>query len=308
MNPSRLFIERPVATTLLMFAILLVGVVAYRFLPLSALPEVDYPTIQVQTFYPGASPEVMTSSVTAPLERQFGQMPSLTQMMSQSSAGASVITLRFGLDIALDIAEQEVQAAINAAGNLLPADLPAPPIYAKVNPADAPILTLGVTSKTLKLTDVEDIVESRLAPKLVAASRRRPGVDLRRAAAGGAHPRQSARARRLRPQSRRPAHDHRQPQRQHAEGQFRRPVAVLRHQRQRPDPRSQRLPQLGRRLPQRRAGAAHRRRRRVEIGAENDAAVGVDEPDAGAASSTSSASRAPTSSRSSTASRSCCRR
>ena len=174
MNPSRLFIERPVATTLLMFAILMVGVAAYRFLPLSALPEVDYPTIQVQTFYPGASPEVMTSSVTAPLERQFGQMPSLTQMMSQSSAGASVITLRFSLDIGLDIAEQEVQAAINAAGNLLPSDLPAPPIYAKVNPADAPILTLGVTSKTLKLTDVEDVVESRLAPKLAQL----PGVGL----------------------------------------------------------------------------------------------------------------------------------
>ncbi len=174
MNPSRLFIERPVATTLLMAAILLLGVVAYKFLPLSALPEVDYPTIQVQTFYPGASPEVMTSSVTAPLERQFGQMPSLTQMMSQSSAGASVITLRFGLDIGLDIAEQEVQAAINAAGNLLPADLPAPPIYAKVNPADAPILTLGVTSKTLKLTEVEDVVEGRLLPKLAQL----PGVGL----------------------------------------------------------------------------------------------------------------------------------
>ncbi len=174
MNPSRLFIERPVATTLLMIAILMVGVVAYRFLPLSALPEVDYPTIQVQTFYPGASPEVMTSSVTAPLERQFGQMPSLAQMMSQSSAGSSVITLRFSLDLNLDIAEQEVQAAINAAGNLLPADLPAPPIYAKVNPADAPILTLGVTSKTLKLTDVEDIVESRLVPKLSQL----PGVGL----------------------------------------------------------------------------------------------------------------------------------
>ena len=128
----------------------------------------------MQTFYPGASPEVMTSSVTAPLERQFGQMPSLSQMMSQSSAGSSVITLRFGLDIALDIAEQEVQAAINAAGNLLPSDLPAPPIYAKVNPADAPILTLGVTSKTLKLTDVEDIIESRLAPKLSQL----PGVGL----------------------------------------------------------------------------------------------------------------------------------
>jgi multidrug efflux pump len=174
MNPSRLFIERPVATTLLMFAILMLGAVAYKFLPLSALPEVDYPTIQVQTFYPGASPEVMTSSVTAPLERQFGQMPSLSQMISQSSAGSSVITLRFGLDIGLDVAEQEVQAAINAAGNLLPADLPAPPIYAKVNPADAPILTLGVTSKTLKLTEVEDIVESRLVPKLSQL----PGVGL----------------------------------------------------------------------------------------------------------------------------------
>ncbi len=174
MNPSRLFIERPVATSLLMAAILLVGIVAFKFLPLSALPEVDYPTIQVQTFYPGASPEVMTSSVTAPLERQFGQMPSLAQMYSQSSAGASVITLRFTLDISLDIAEQEVQAAINAAGNLLPSDLPAPPIYAKVNPADAPIITLGVTSKTMKLTDVEDAVESRLAAKLSQL----PGVGL----------------------------------------------------------------------------------------------------------------------------------
>jgi multidrug efflux pump len=174
LNPSRLFIERPVATSLLMIAILLVGIVAYKFLPLSALPEVDYPTIQVQTFYPGASPEVMTSSITAPLERQFGQMPSLSQMSSQSSAGSSVITLRFTLDIGIDIAEQEVQAAINAAGNLLPADLPAPPIYAKVNPADAPILTLGVTSTTLKLTDVEDIVEGRIAQKLAQL----PGVGL----------------------------------------------------------------------------------------------------------------------------------
>ena len=174
MNPSRIFIDRPVATSLLMIAILLVGVMAFRFLPLSALPEVDYPTIQVQTFYPGASPEVMTSAVTAPLERQFGQMASLSQMMSQSSAGASVITLRFGLDISLDIAEQEVQAAINAAGNLLPADLPAPPIYAKVNPADAPILTLGVASESMKLTEVEDAIETRLVPKLSQL----PGVGL----------------------------------------------------------------------------------------------------------------------------------
>src|SRR5262252_3399795 len=174
MNPSRAFILRPVGTALLMAAILLVGLVALRFLPISALPEVDYPTIQVQTFYPGASPEVMTSAVTAPLERQFGQMPSLNQMASQSSAGASVITLQFSLDLSLDVAEQEVQAAINAAGNLLPADLPAPPIYAKVNPADAPILTLGLTSKTMPLTQVEDFVDTRLAQKISQL----PGVGL----------------------------------------------------------------------------------------------------------------------------------
>ena len=174
MSPSRLFILRPVATTLLMAAILLVGIVAYRFLPISALPEVEYPTIQVQTFYPGASPEVMTSSVTSPLEVQFGQMPGLNQMFSTSSAGASVITLQFNLDLSLDIAEQEVQASINAAGNLLPSDLPAPPIYAKVNPADAPILTLALTSKTLPLTDVEDLGNTRLAQKIS----QQPGVGL----------------------------------------------------------------------------------------------------------------------------------
>src|SRR5476649_519335 len=174
MSPSRPFILRPVATTLLMAAILLVGIVAYRFLPISALPEVDYPTIQVQTFYPGASPEVMTSSVTSPLEVQFGQMPSLNQMFSTSSAGASVITLQFSLDISLDIAEQQVQAAINAAGNLLPADLPAPPVYAKVNPADAPVLTLALTSKTLPLTEVQSLADTRLAQKLSQL----PGVGL----------------------------------------------------------------------------------------------------------------------------------
>src|SRR5579863_10514057 len=166
MNPSRIFIRRPVGTSLLMVAILLAGIVAFKFLPLSALPEVDYPTIQVQTLYPGASPEVMTTSVTAPLEEQFGQMPSLAQMSSSSSGGASVITLQFTLDLNIDVAEQEVQAAINASGNLLPADLPAPPIYAKVNPADAPILTIAVTSKTMALTDVEDLSETRLAQKI----------------------------------------------------------------------------------------------------------------------------------------------
>ena len=166
MNPSRLFILRPVATTLMMLAILIVGAVSYLNLPVSALPAVDYPTIQVQTFYPGASPEVMTSAVTAPLERQFGQMANLNQMASQSSAGASVITLQFTLDIPLDIAEQSVQAAINAAGNLLPSDLPAPPIYAKVNPADAPVLTLALTSATMPLTQVRDLAETRLAQKI----------------------------------------------------------------------------------------------------------------------------------------------
>jgi multidrug efflux pump len=174
MSPSRIFILRPVATTLLMTAILIVGIIAYRFLPLSALPEVDYPTIQVQTFYPGASPDVMTSSITAPLERQLGQMPGLKQMSSTSSAGASIITLQFSLDLSLDVAEQEVQAAINAAGNLLPSDLPAPPIYAKVNPADAPVLSLALTSKTLPLTTVEDLADTRLAQNISQL----PGVGL----------------------------------------------------------------------------------------------------------------------------------
>ncbi|MDB5518712.1 MAG: mdtB, partial [Tardiphaga sp.] len=166
MNVSEPFILRPVATTLLMAAILLTGMVAYALLPLSTLPQVDYPTIQVQTFYPGASPEVMTSSITAPLERQLGQMPGLSQMTSASSAGASIITLQFSLDLGLDVAEQEVQAAINAANNLLPSDLPVPPVYAKINPADAPVLTLAVTSKSLSLTDLEDLSETRLAQKI----------------------------------------------------------------------------------------------------------------------------------------------
>jgi multidrug efflux pump len=174
MSPSRPFIMRPVATSLLMAAILLAGIVGFKFLPLSALPEVDYPTIQVQTFYPGASPEVMASTVTAPLERQFGQMTGLNRMSSVSSAGASVITLQFDLSLKLDIAEQEVQAAMNAAGNLLPTDLPAPPIYAKVNPADAPIMTIGVTSATMPLTDVQDMADQRLASKISQM----PGVGL----------------------------------------------------------------------------------------------------------------------------------
>ncbi|HXX82624.1 MAG TPA: efflux RND transporter permease subunit [Casimicrobiaceae bacterium] len=174
MNPSRPFILRPVATSLLMVAILLAGVVAYRVLPLSALPQVDYPTIQVVTLYPGASPEVMTSSITAPLERQFGQMPGLNQMSSTSSGGASVITLQFSLNLSLDIAEQEVQASINAAGNLLPTDLPTPPIYSKVNPADTPVVILALTSKTLPLPKLYDLADTRLATKLSQL----PGVGL----------------------------------------------------------------------------------------------------------------------------------
>jgi len=165
-NPSRPFILRPVATTLLMAAILLVGILAYRYLPLSALPEVDYPTIQITTLYPGASAEVMTSMVSAPLERQLGQMPGLNQMSSTSSAGASVVTLQFSLDLSLDIAEQQVQAAINAAGNFLPSDLPQPPVYSKVNPADTAVLTIALMSKSLPLPQVQDLADTRLAQKI----------------------------------------------------------------------------------------------------------------------------------------------
>ena len=166
MNPSKTFIQRPVATSLLMAAILLIGLGAYITLPVSALPQADYPTIQVQTFYPGASPDVMASSVTAPLERQFGQMPGLTQMTSTSSDGSSIVVLQFALNLSLDVAEQEVQAAINAAQGFLPTDLPVPPVYSKVNPADAPVLTLALTSSVMPLSQVEDLADTRLAPKV----------------------------------------------------------------------------------------------------------------------------------------------
>ena len=166
MNPSAIFIRRPVATTLLMLAIFMAGLLGYHFLPISALPQVDYPTITVETFYPGAGPDVMATSVTAPLETQLGQMPGLDQMTSRSSGGASVITLRFDLSMSMDVAEQEVQAAINQANSLLPTDLPAPPVYAKVNPADTPVLTLGITSATIPLPEVEDYVDTRLAQKI----------------------------------------------------------------------------------------------------------------------------------------------
>ncbi|MBS0400457.1 MAG: efflux RND transporter permease subunit, partial [Proteobacteria bacterium] len=174
MNPSRPFIQRPVATSLLMVALFLTGSVAYRLLPLSALPEVAFPTIQIVTLYPGASPDVMTSSITAPLERQLGQIPGLKQMSSTSSGGASVLILQFNLGLDLDVAEQEVQAALNAATNLLPTDLPQPPIYSKVNPADAPVLTLGVSSNTMPLPRVQEIIDTRLAQKISQL----PGVGL----------------------------------------------------------------------------------------------------------------------------------
>ena len=173
-NPSRPFILRPVATSLIMVGLLLAGAVAFRQLPVSALPEVDYPTIQIATFYPGASPEVTATAITAPLERQFGQMPGLNQMTSSSSDGASLITLQFVLDLDIDVAEQEVQAAINAAGTFLPPDLPNPPIYSKTNPADAPILTLALTSTTLPLSAVEDLADTRLALRLSQLAGCRP--------------------------------------------------------------------------------------------------------------------------------------
>src|SRR5579872_3171055 len=173
-SPSRTFILRPVATSLLMVGVLLAGIVAFRQLPVSALPEVDYPTIQVATTYPGASPDVMASSVTAPLERQFGQMPGLQQMTSTSASGISLITLQFDLELSIDVAEQEVQQSINGSGTFLPADLPTPPLYSKVNPADTPILTLSLSSNAMPLSAVEDLADTRLAPKISQL----PGVGL----------------------------------------------------------------------------------------------------------------------------------
>ncbi len=235
MNPSRIFILRPVATTLLMVAILIVGAIAYVQLPLSALPEVAYPTIEVQTFYPGASPEVITSAITAPLEKQFGQMPGLSQMSSTSSAGASVITLQFNLSLAIDVAEQQVQAAISGAQNLLPQDLPAPPIYAKVNPADAPVLILGLTSKVMPLTEVEDLADTRIAQKISQIK----GVGVV-SISGGQRPAvrvvaNPARHGRLWAESRRPAHHHQQRQSERPEGYAGRPQQRLHGQHQRPD-------------------------------------------------------------------------
>ena len=199
-----------------MIGIVLSGLVAFKFLPVSALPDVTYPTIQVQTFYPGASPQVMANTVTAPLERELGEMAGLNQMYSQSSAGASVITLQFDLSLSLDVAEQEVQAAINAAGNLLPSDLPAPPVYAKVNPADAPIMTLAVTSKTLKPHRSRKSREFAPGLENLRSSGGRPGQHRRRPCAGDPRRAEPARARQLRDQHRQYPHADHQPYRRHA--------------------------------------------------------------------------------------------
>ncbi len=166
MSISSPFILRPVATALLMIAILLVGIVAYTQLPVSALPQVDYPTIQILTFYPGAAPDVTSTTVTAPLERQLGQLQGLSQMTSTSAGGVSVIVLQFNLSLDIDVAEQEVQSAINAAQSFLPSDLPVPPTYSKTNPADTPVITMAITSKTMPLSQVEDLIDTRMAPKI----------------------------------------------------------------------------------------------------------------------------------------------
>ncbi len=205
MSPSRIFILRPVATSLMMAGVVLVGFVAFRQLPVSALPQVDYPTMQVQTFYPGAGPEVMTSAVTAPLEKQFGQVPGLTQMTSISSFGSSLITLQFSLDLSIDVAEQEVQAAINAAGTFLPANLPTPPIYSKTNPADAPILTLAITSKNHASSEGRRAGRNAHGAANFAAQGCRSGQHQRRTAPGRAGSGKPGRPRFLRAESGYPA-------------------------------------------------------------------------------------------------------
>ena len=209
-----------------MLAIVLAGLVGFRFLPLSALPQVDYPTIQVQTLYPGGSPEVMSNTVTAPLERQFGQMAGLDRMSSTSAAGVSVITLQFTLGLTLDVAEQEVQAAINAGGSLLPADLPAPPVYAKVNPADAPVLTLAITLRHLAAHRRAELGQHATGAEDQPGLRCRPGVALRRPAAGGADPGQHPGARLLRHRPRHVAHSDQLGQLERRQGQLRRSASA----------------------------------------------------------------------------------
>ena len=260
MSPSRPFILRPVATSLLMVAIFLVGVVAYTQLPVSALPQVDYPTIQVVTFYPGASPDVVATTVTAPLERQFGQMPGLNQMTSISSGGTSVVVLQFNLSLNIDVAEEEVQSAINASQSLLPANLPAPPIYSKTNPADAPVMTMAVTSKSMPLSQVEDLVDTRLAPKIAQLS----GVGLV-SISGGQKPAVRIQANPtalssygINLEDLRTALT--ADQRECGQREFRRAAPGFPDRCQRSIGHQQRLSECRRRLPQRRAGHADRRR------------------------------------------------
>lgn len=224
MNPSRPFILRPVATILFMVAILLSGLVAWRMLPVAALPEVDYPTIQVVTYYPGASPEVVTSTITAPLERQFGQMPGLEQMSSSSSNGVSVVTLQFSLSLTLDVAEQEVRQPSTEQRILLPSDLPNPPIYNKVNPADTPILTIAVTSPTLPMTKLEDLADTRLAQKLSQVPGVGPCLHQRRTASCRTHTGQLESTRRQRPDAGKRPYCCRRCQRQSGKRQLRRPL------------------------------------------------------------------------------------
>ena len=256
MSISRPFILRPIATSLLMVGLLLVGIVAYQQLPISALPQVDYPTIQVVTFYPGASPDVTASSITAPLERQFGELPGLSQMTSSSSFGASVITLQFTLEENIDVAEQEVQAAINAAQTYLPNDLPTPPIYSKVNPADAPILTLAMTSDSMPLPQVEDLADTTFAQKISQLPGRGTGQHQRRSEAGGPHPGEPDGAGLVRHEPGAVALGDCADQRRPGEGPAAGQPAVLHHRRQRSAAEFAGLRGLDRRLQERQSGTA----------------------------------------------------
>ncbi len=280
MNPSRPFILRPVATALLMAAILLVGIVAFLQLPVSALPEVDYPTIQVVTFYPGASPDVMATTITAPLERQFGQMQGLSQMTSTSAGGVSVIVLQFDLSLALDVAEQEVQASINGGQTFLPSDLPTPPVYNKTNPADAPVLTLAYLFRFHAAVASGGPGRHAAGSAHFAVERRGPGEHQRRPEARGPHPGQSDRAVRLRHQHGGRAHGVDPGQRELGQGQLRRPAPGLSDRRQRPDHGSGRIPERCHLVPERRAGLRQRRGQRRQRRGKH-APGRVDEPDAG---------------------------
>ncbi len=306
MSPSRPFILRPVATSLLMAGMLLAGFVAYKQLPVSALPEVDYPTIQVLTFYPGASPEVMASSVTAPLERQFGQVPGLKQMTSTSSFGSSVIVLQFALELNIDVAEQQVQASINAAATFLPPNLPNPPIYSKSNPADAPILTLALTSDAMPLSKVEDYADTTLGAEDLAVAGRGAGQHQRRPAPCRADSGEPDRACLLWLEPGGSAAGAGAGQRESGQGQHRNAAAGVHHRRQRSAASSAGLRADHRGLPQRRAGAAVRCRDRDRRRREH-APGGVDEHHAGRDSEHPAAARSQHHRRGGPRDGSCCR-